>query len=202
FTSLTTYLDLARRRGAGTHEPPPARSSFRQEFKKLFLVSASGTAIAEANQPRIEDQGFAELRIYFPSSFLFGECEVEPRDPAVEELGRFRDFLNRYDKDIERIQITGHTDRDPPSRYGLCFAQGIKTNWQLSARRAITIAEQLAPEDGKGVAPAKVWPTALGPHHPAISSGPEVTGESRNQRDRRIEVLIKFRESGSVQATK
>lgn len=184
---IVSYADVVDF-AAGTRTPPPALEQFLRDFEMQFHNledpnKASNTA------PEARKTGFSEVLIRFPASFLFEPCKFIPMSTATAELENLRNILNSHDDRIERVQITGHTDSDRPSADSDCSKLGITTNWQLSARRAITILEQLAPDDGHGVAPQKVWAAALGPYKPIVT--PEVTPEDK-QANRRIELLIKF----------
>jgi outer membrane protein OmpA-like peptidoglycan-associated protein len=194
--TLASYMDLTKipkKSGAGTRTPPAVRMKFKEQFLTL-AAQAAPQAGAESPAPQAWTEGFAELRLYFPAEFLFRPCEADIRSPAL--LGSLRDLLQQYDPEIERLTVTGHTDIDLPStkRGSLCIAQGIHTNWQLSARRAIAVAEKLAPDDGTGVAPAKVWATARSSYEPVRGGFVDTDPTQAKQRDRRIEIWLKFRE--------
>lgn len=168
-------------------EPPPAKQDFQKEFENAF-VHKQGVEVEARERPKVQDEGFSELNIYFPAKFLFLPCHADLMAPAATELSDLRDLFKRYDRQILRVQITGHTDTDHPG--GECYRQGIRTNWELSARRAITVLELLAPDDGSGLDPHKVWAAALGEYHP-VAKGDDPKDKARN---RRIEVLVRFRE--------
>jgi len=185
---LVAYLNVAESRG---ETPPPEKESFKTLFEKTFAEGMTEDGISIAEQPRVEDAGFSELKIYFPASFLFQKCEVELMRPAEDELGQLRSLFRQYRPAIHRVEITGHTDSDQPSKTdGRCAEQGIRSNWELSARRAITVVQQLAPDDGSGLEPTKVWAAALGQYHP-VDDG---VSEEAKARNRRIEILVKFKE--------
>jgi flagellar motor protein MotB len=185
---LTAYT-VATGKG---QEPPPAKQEFRKIFEELFAHSSSFARVDESEQPRVDNQGFSELNIYFPAAFLFEPCGTELMRPAVVELNDLKELFKRFDEQILRVQITGHTDTDRPHPGGQCYKTGIYTNWELSARRAITVLELLAPDDGSGLDPHKIWAAALGEYHPVINRS-DVEAKSRN---RRIEVLVRFKELG------
>jgi flagellar motor protein MotB len=169
-------------------EPPPAKQDFQKEFEKAF-VHPQEVEMESRERPKVQDEGFSELNIYFPAKFLFLPCHADLMTPAATELSDLRDLFKRYDHQILRVQITGHTDTDHPG--GECYKQGIRTNWELSARRAITVLELLAPDDSSGLDPHKVWAAALGEYHP-VDQGNDPDAKARN---RRIEVLVRFREA-------
>jgi flagellar motor protein MotB len=185
---LTAYT-VATGKG---QEPPHAKKEFRRIFEEIFAHSPTFAQVSESERPRVDNEGFSELNIYFPAAFLFEPCGTDLMRPAVVELNDLKSLFNRFDKQILRVQITGHTDTDRPLPGGQCYKQGIRTNWELSARRAITVLELLAPDDGSGLDPRKVWAAALGEYHPVING----SDDEAKAKNRRIEVLVRFQETG------
>lgn len=173
--------------------PPPAKEDFAERFREAFQ-QATGSGQAEPGAvPTVTDSGFSELKIYFPAAFLFEPCHIDLRTPAITELEQLKLLFKTFDDAIDRVQITGHTDTDRPSRGSFCAEQGLLSNWDLSARRAITVLKLLAPDDESGLGPRKVWGAALGEYHPVGERTPSMP-ESAKARDRRIEVLVRFAE--------
>jgi len=173
-------------------EPPPAKQDFQKEFEMAF-AHTQGVGVEAHARPEVKNEGFSELKIYFPAKFLFLPCHVDLMTPAATELNNLKTLFQRHRSQILRVQITGHTDTDRPGHD--CYKQGIKTNWELSARRAITVAELLAPDDKdkSGLDPHIVWPTARGEYEPVDKGlGPEAKA-----RNRRIEILVRFEEADS-----
>lgn len=179
------YIDALERTETGV-EPPVAKEDFRLEFEAAFAAELGGHFIAPDRRPTVRNRGFSELNIYFPAAFLFSSCRTDLLQPAADELHKLKILLRTFDSEIQRVQITGHTDTDRPSPGGLCYDLNIKTNWELSARRAITVLELLAPDDRSGLNPRKVWAAALGEYHPV--------DEEDKDRNRRIEILVRFKE--------
>jgi flagellar motor protein MotB len=190
FLALLLIVGLAAYTTATRHgqEPPQAKREFRKRFEEAF-AQGNGKVVAYAS-PTVIDEGFSEVRIYFPAQFLFEPCRTELMTPAVAELTSLKNLFKALDEQILRVQITGHTDSDRPHPGGSCYQNGIRTNWELSARRAITVLELLAPDDESGLNPRKIWAAALGEYHPVIPA----SNEASKEKNRRIEVLVKFRE--------
>lgn len=182
--------DLARQfaeASEGTQTPPERKEEFKRRFLEDFASRGTDT-------PLITKEEFAAVNLRFPESLLFGKCVVDPSPRGQRMLEDLRDLLSEFASDIERVEVTGHTDPDPPSPTGLCAVQRIETNWQLSARRAISVVEVLAPEDGSALQPAKIWAAALASYHP-IDPAANLYDEKVKSSNRRIEVLIKFYEA-------
>jgi flagellar motor protein MotB len=189
---LASYVELTRKAGAGTRNPPAAMAKAEEKIRN----NLAGIA-------KVKREGFAELRVCFPANFLFDKCETELKDTKL--IDRLKKSLRESNSksEIERVVVTGHTDSDPPSSdpNKRCSAQGIKTNWQLSARRAIEVVEHLMPsnpQDQDGIDPVKVkvWATARSSYDRAnCDLSRETDPEKLKERDRRIEVWIKFKEN-------
>src|SRR3954453_19127723 len=95
-------------------EPPPAKQDFQKEFEKAFAHTQGVVGVENHERPKLKDEGFSELNIYFPAKFLFLPCHVDLMTPAATELNDLKNLFNRYDAQILRVQITGHTDTDRP----------------------------------------------------------------------------------------
>lgn len=188
FQQLAQALEEEEKKAEGTHRPPSARDEFKQSFNEEFR----GVLAAE---PKIVREEFAELQLRFPETLLFPSCGYRLYPQGREAMDFIRGLLNRYEDSIDRVQVTGHTDKDRPHPIvGPCAESGITSNLQLAAWRAIEVTRLLAPDDRTGLDPAKIWPVALGPHHPVDPTANQ--NDSRvKQENRRIEVLIKFHES-------
>jgi len=76
------------------------------------------------------------------------------------------------------VGIEGHTDNQP-IQYS-----GWKSNWELSAARALSVLHYLA--DEKGVAPVRLSAIGYGENQPVASND---TKEGRKE-NRRVEVVI------------
>ena len=86
--------------------------------------------------------------------------------------------LKHTESEAFEIIVTGHTDNVPPGG-GLW-----RSNWQLSANRAINFLEVILEESS--IAPEFFYASGFGEHHPIDTNN---TPEGR-QRNRRVEVLI------------
>ncbi|HEX3554592.1 MAG TPA: OmpA family protein [Thermoanaerobaculia bacterium] len=194
---LASYAELTNKTGFGTRNPPRKRDEFRAKF--LYDFASREEEESKPQSPKACIEGFAEVRLYFPSDFLFQPCEIRLEAKGLDMIDRLKALLEVFDPDIDRIQVTGHTDSDPPSRESKsrCLAQGIQTNWQLSARRAITVVERLVPEHQAGIDPKKIWATARSSYEPVRCGmfSDKLSSDEIKRRARRIEVWIKFKEN-------
>lgn len=83
----------------------------------------------------IEKEGILRL----PDGILFEKGEIEPNEKGKRVIIKLREILyktltsEKYKDAIETIFIEGHTDNTPVSKYNPKY----KTNWELSAKRAI-----------------------------------------------------------------
>ena len=76
------------------------------------------------------------------------------------------------------LRVDGHTDRRPVSSSG-----AFKSNWDLSAARAIAVVQYLS---DKGVAPTRLVAAGFGEYQP-IDLG---TSDEALRRNRRIELKL------------
>lgn len=195
FATTASFSDLERafrKQREGTRTPPAAMTAFEKQFEKKFVEGRT-----ESELPSIFNRDFSALYLRFPESFLFESCVIQPSHVGLAKLIELRDLLKEHDVEIERVEVTGHADKDPPSAQGLCARQGIRTNWQLSARRSIHVVEVLAPEDGSGLQPQKIWAAALSHYHP-VDPDRDPDDEAAKRENRRIEVVVKFDEKESA----
>jgi chemotaxis protein MotB len=107
-------------------------------------------------------------RILFPS----GSAELAKEgNAAIREMaGILRQFPDR------RFMVAGHTDNVPAGGK-------FKTNWDLSAARAVVVTEQLV---AGGMNAAKLVAAGYGPYEPIASNSNEA-GRAEN---RRIEIVL------------
>jgi len=121
-------------------------------------------------------------RFVFQSEVFFdaGQAVLKPAGRA--ELDKLGDALVDLEKQIPAdiawvLRVDGHTDVRPIT--GGVF----KSNWNLSAARAIAVVEYLV---GKGVAPQRLVAAGFGEFQP-IDLG---TTEDAYRRNRRIEFKL------------
>ena len=107
--------------------------------------------------------------------FLSGQSTLGERGRAV--LDKVSDALNQNTDHI--IRVEGHTDNIPLSGKGL-----YKTNWELSAARALSVVKQLLQKHA--LDPQLIEAVAKGEFHP-IADNKSSSGRAQN---RRIEIYL------------
>lgn len=121
-------------------------------------------------------------RFVFESSVLFdsGQAVVKPAgDTELDKLaGAAVDLEREIPPNIPWVlRVDGHTDRRP------IVSPQFKSNWDLSAQRAIAVVQYLV---AKGVNPQRLVAAGFGEFQP-IDPG---TGEDAMSRNRRIELKL------------
>jgi chemotaxis protein MotB len=121
-------------------------------------------------------------RFVFPSEVFFdpGQATLKPEGQA--EVDKIASALLDLDKQIPQeiawvMRVDGHTDSRPTT--GSAF----KSNWDLSAARAISVVQYLV---SKGVSPQRLVAAGFGEFQPL---DPEKTEEAY-RRNRRIELKL------------
>lgn len=121
----------------------------------------------------MEEKG---LVITFVAEVLFdsGKAVLKPEGlPILDKVVR----ILREQVPENNIGIEGHTDNEP-IKYS-----GWKSNWELSAQRALTVLHYL---ESKGMSPKRLSQAGYGEHRPVASNE---TAEGR-QLNRRVEIVI------------
>jgi len=114
------------------------------------------------------------IRLQANSFFNAGEAVLKPDVlPVLDAVGKEMFALNRA------IRVEGHTDDQRPgggSRY--------RTNWELSAARAVTVTEYLL--DAHHIGPDLLTAAGLADAHPIEPN----TSEEGREANRRIELVL------------
>jgi len=99
------------------------------------------------------------------------------RSESFEKLDKVASVLNTTVRDLN-VGIEGHTDNVPIKH------SGWKSNWELSAARAMSVLHYLINEHAMD--PGRLSATGFGEFHPVESNE---TAEGR-QKNRRVEIVI------------
>lgn len=122
-------------------------------------------------------------RFVFQSEVLFDSGQAAINPAGRGELDQLASALIVLEKEIPTdiawvLRVDGHTDRRPVSSNGL-----FKSNWDLSAARAIAVVQYLM---DKGVSPTRLVAAGFGEYQP-IDLG---SSEEALRRNRRIELKL------------
>ena len=117
------------------------------------------------------------LVITFLAEVLFDSGKDKIRSTAQEKLDQVAEVLNTTVRDLN-VGIEGHTDNEPIKH------SGWKSNWELSAARALSVLHYMA--DNHGVEPSRLSAIGYGEYHPVETND---TREGR-QNNRRVEIVI------------
>ena len=117
------------------------------------------------------------LVITFVADILFDSGKAKIKPEAMPILDKVARVLSENLADF-KIGIEGHTDNQP-IKYS-----GWKSNWELSAARALSVLHYLS--DGKGIAETRLSATGYGEHHPVASNDTK----DGMQLNRRVEIVV------------
>src|ERR1700691_599962 len=122
-------------------------------------------------------------RFVFQSEVFFDSGQAVLRPEGRAELDKLASALIDLEKQIPSeinwvLRVDGHTDTRP-----LGAASPFKTNWELSASRAISVVQYLI---GKGISPQRLVAAGFGEFQP-IDPG---TTDEAFSRNRRIELKL------------
>lgn len=117
------------------------------------------------------------LVITFVADILFDSGKAKIKDEGYQVLDKVATVL-RENVPQHNVGIEGHTDNQP-----IKFS-GWKSNWELSAARALSVLHYLT--DEKGISPERVSAIGYGEYRPVATND---TKEGR-QLNRRVEIVI------------
>ncbi len=117
------------------------------------------------------------LVITFLAEVLFDSGKAKLRKDALPKLDKVARVLKTTVQDLS-VGIEGHTDNDP-----IKYSKW-KSNWELSAARALSVLHYL--EDEHGIDPKRLSAIGYGEYHPVMSND---TPEGK-QKNRRVEIVI------------
>lgn len=132
-----------------------------------------------------------QQRIRVAGALVFRECSDELTSDGRELLVQLGSVLSRYEAYFSSVEVEGHADRQAPTGR-ICRERGIEDNWQLSARRATEVVRVFSTEALVG--DEKLSSVGKGPFHP-ISAAEDTTATAL-ERDRRIEVVLRYSDDG------
>ena len=127
------------------------------------------------------------LVITLVAEVLFDSGKADLRNESFDTLGKVANVLNTTVKDLN-VGIEGHTDNDPIKH------SGWKSNWELSANRALSVLHRLIDEES--VAPQRLSIIGYGEFRSVANND---TREGK-QKNRRVEIVILPKEIKKVEA--
>lgn len=139
-------------------------TSMLQQFKSMIEGGELSVVIREG-----------KMILELPSAVLFKSGSAKITKKGKETLSKVASVLSSIED--RNLQIAGHTD-DVPIK-----SKKFKSNWELSAARAISVVNLLVQE---GIDPAILSAAGYGEHQPVADNSTE---EGRSQ-NRRIEIVI------------
>lgn len=117
------------------------------------------------------------LVVTFVAEVLFDSGKADLRSDSLPKLDKVAAVLNTTVKDLN-VGIEGHTDNDPIKR------SGWKSNWELSAHRALSVLHHLA--DKQGVGSERLNIAGYGEFRPVASNA----SKESKAKNRRVEIVI------------
>lgn len=120
--------------------------------------------------------------IELQEKILFDPGRADIKDQSKQTLSKIADIIKKYPNEI---LVEGHTDNIPIN------TGYYKTNWELSADRAVKVARFLI--ESNGLNPTKIQAVGCGEFRPIESNN---TPEGR-KKNRRVNILILTKEKGS-----
>ena len=182
-------------------DPDPGKF---EDFSEAMHEELSGEEIEtefeslEKNlQEIVEDQDISEsvdvklhpegIEIKMEGSSLFNQCSAEVKSEMETVISNISDaitdLLNNSNYKEYIIEVTGHTDDQPPTT-----CRNFDTNWELSAYRATGVVEQLI---ASGIQKEKIIAIAMADSKPLIEY--DDNGYSISEiraANRRVEIFI------------
>ena len=170
--SQTRIADLGQRLNVALARRVQELSRYRSEFFGRLRTILG-------NRPDVRIVGD---RFVFQSEVFFDSGQAQLLTAGVTELDKIATALIELDKQIPAelawvLRVDGHTDVRPIS------SPQFKSNWDLSAARAISVVEYLV---SRGVPPQRLVAAGFGEFQPLDSAATE----EAYQRNRRIELKL------------
>jgi chemotaxis protein MotB len=170
--SEAQVADLGKRLNTALIEKVQELAKFRSEFfGRLRQILAQRSDILVVGD-----------RFVFQAEVLFPKGNDELNDLGKTEMLKLADALRQLEKEIPAdiawvLRVDGHTDADPIQ------SPRFKSNWELSAARAINVVKYLVDQ---GVSPQHLVAAGFGEFQPLVAGNTE-DAKSEN---RRIELKL------------
>lgn len=178
--------DMSQAQAAHTRDVERLMSEKEKASKKIREVDEFAEAQRQLAESLKKELGQARatlertsrgLVLTFLDEIFFDSGKAEVKPEGQQTLEKVATVLNDTVPDSP-VAVEGHTDNEP-IRYS-----GWKSNWELSAARALAVVHYFTGE--QGVSPERLRAVGFGEFHPVASND---TPESMRQ-NRRVEVVI------------
>jgi chemotaxis protein MotB len=171
-SSDAQVADLGRRLNSALAQKVQELSKYRSEFfGRLRQILSQRSDILVVGD-----------RFVFQAEVLFPKGKAELNEAGGAEMAKLADALKQLEAEIPAdiawvLRVDGHTDSDPVQN------ANFKSNWELSAARAITVVQFLV---AQGVSPKHLVAAGFGEFQP-LAEGDSEDVKSEN---RRIELKL------------
>ncbi len=171
-TSETQIADLGKRLNTALAQKVQELSKYRSEFfGRLRQILSQRSDILVVGD-----------RFVFQAEVLFPKGNADLNDAGQAEMLKLADALKQLEKEIPPdiawvLRVDGHTDADQ------LHSPVFKTNWELSAARAISVVKFL---QAQGISPNHLVAAGFGEFQP-LAAGDTEEAKSEN---RRIELKL------------
>ncbi len=171
-TSETQIADLGKRLNTALAQKVQELSKYRSEFfGRLRQILSQRSDILVVGD-----------RFVFQAEVLFPKGNADLNDAGQAEMLKLADALKQLEKEIPPdiawvLRVDGHTDADQ------LHSPAFKTNWELSAARAISVVKYL---QAQGISPNHLVAAGFGEFQP-LAAGNTEEAKSEN---RRIELKL------------
>ncbi len=170
--SDTQVADLGRRLNSALAQKVQELNKYRSEFfGRLRQILSQRSDILVVGD-----------RFVFQAEVLFPKGKAELNPAGETEMLKLADALKQLEREIPTdiawvLRVDGHTDTDPMQN------AEFKSNWELSAARAISVVNYL---EAKGVQSRHLVAAGFGQHQPLVVGDTE---EAKSE-NRRIELKL------------
>lgn len=144
----------------------------QKEQEAKLMAERLKEALGEASGGLFSKDGKLTLELVDKVLFRFGEADLTENGMRV--LSKVGDALKEFPDN--QIWIQGHTDDVPVAKDN----ENFKSNWELSAARAVNVVHYL--QDEAGVDPSRLAAVAFSEYRPV--------SKNNKKRNRRIEIVL------------
>lgn len=184
--------NLSKEVGSKDSKIKEMEAHIAQKEKTMLDIKAKlSAALLTLNNSNLEvTQKEGKVYVVLPNKTLFNLGDYKLQTEGLKAIQSVARILMQY-PDLE-VSVEGHTDNTPikakvPAKKGAkkttASPASIRSNWDLSALRAATVAEELYKE---GVPGNRITAAGRGEFQPLDLSNSEIA----KQRNRRIELII------------